>query len=549
MTEIDIWKFLAGIGLFLFGMHSVESSIKELAGKSFKKFLKKYTTNRFLAILNGIVATALLQSSSIILIMVIAFAGAGILTLTNSLGLILGANLGTTFTGWIVAYLGFELSTDNLVFPLMSIGGIGLALIGPRFKFHQGFILILGFSFLLLGLTQMKSGMSHLTESIDIKQVEMFGLIGLFFVGFFVTALIQSSSAMMTLTLGALHAGLFPLSSAVYVVLGADLGTTITALLASFKGTPVKKRVGLAHFFFNLITALLGLIFAQQLLEFVIQYLKIENPLYALVAFHSSFNTLGILLFFPFLGQFEKFLNSLFVNDRERVCQFIHKVSVDIPEASLLALHKEAGYFLNKVHLFNSSLLGFQFDKKTPNTLSPILEKLWQSSTVDENYKSIKRMESEVLEYANFIQMERLEKHEIEKLNQSVTSFRNGVQSAKYLKDIEHNLEEYRQSVLDIDERFLNEILIHYRKIHFNFEHILNDLENSKAMDSMLEVTFKENEAAFEAINNWIYKTIKELGEFETKMPSFLNVNREVYNSNLLFIECSKNVIHDHEEQ
>jgi phosphate:Na+ symporter len=548
MAEVDIWKFLAGLGLFLFGMHSVESSIKELAGKSFKKFLKKYTTNRILAIFNGVIATALLQSSSIVLLMVIAFAGAGILSLGNSLGIILGANLGTTFTGWIVAYLGFDLSTDKLVFPLMAVGGIGIALIGPRFKFHQGFILILGFSFLLLGLTQMKSGMSHLTELIDIKTVESFGLIGLFFVGLFVTALIQSSSAMMTLTLGALHAGLFPLSSAVYVVLGADLGTTMTALLASSKGTAVKKRVGLAHFFFNLITTLFGLAFAHQLINFVTQYLDIENPIYALVAFHSSFNAIGILLFFPFLGYFENFLNGLFVNDRERVCQFIHKVSADVPEASLSALHKESEFFLKNVHQFNSLLLGFQFEKQKRRFAAPFFDSLWQSSTFEENYKLIKKMESEVLDYSSSLQMERLEKLEIERLNQSVTSFRNGVQSAKYMKDIQHNLEEYRQSVLDIDERFLNEILTHYRKVHFHFNQIIDELGYSQTLDSLIEQAFKENEAAFEVINSWIYKTNKALGEFETKTASFLNVNREVYNSNLYFIESAKNVLRDHEE-
>jgi exonuclease VII small subunit len=238
----------------------------------------------------------------------------------------------------------------------------------------------------------------------------------------------------------------------------------------------------------------------------------------------------------------------LFINDRERVCQFIHKVSVDIPEASLSALHREAGYFLKKVHFFNSSLLGFQFDNMTSKSVSPFLDKIWQTSTVDENYKLIKRMESEILEYASFIQMEKLEKSEIDRLNQSVTSFRNGVQSAKYMKDIQHNLEEYRQSVLDIDERFLNEILTRYRKVYFHFDQILSELENSKSADPLIEVTFKENEAAFEILNNWIYKTNKELGEFETKMASFLNVNREVYNSNLLFIESAKNVIHDHEE-
>ncbi|MDX9731465.1 MAG: Na/Pi symporter, partial [Bdellovibrionales bacterium] len=119
MESFDIWKFIAGLGLFLYGMLRLEDAMGELAGKRFKLFLRKYTSNRLLAMLNGALATIVLQSSAVVLLMVIAFAGAGIITLSNSLGIVLGANLGTSFTGWLVTVLGFGRSSiDSFVYPM-----------------------------------------------------------------------------------------------------------------------------------------------------------------------------------------------------------------------------------------------------------------------------------------------------------------------------------------------------------------------------------------------------------------------------------------------
>lgn len=374
MTSIDGWKFAAGIGLFLYGMLRLEESLRELAGRRFKLFLRKSSAHRPLAILNGALATMVLQSSSIVLLMVIAFAGAGIMSLSNALGIILGANLGTTATGWLVTLFGFSAKLDELALPMIAFGALGTVFASRRFLGYHLFGFVIALGLLLMGLGFMKGSMSDFAARADINAIAKFGAWSFFLFGFVITAAIQSSSAMITITLSALHAGIIGILPAAYIAIGADLGTTITALLASFRGTPVKKRVGMAHFLINVGTALLALLIAQPAIALITQGLGVTDPLYALVAFHSSFNALGIVLFFPFLGVFERYLNRLFLKSDERACSYIHKVSTDVPEAAIEAIRLELGLFAENIFHFNSGLIGFKTqDESAPTLIGSLL--------------------------------------------------------------------------------------------------------------------------------------------------------------------------------
>ena len=148
----DIWKLLAGLGIFLFGMFLMEESIKKLSGKSFKKYIREYTTGKIKSILSGIFSTAVLQSSSAVSLMVLAFVGAGIMTMENAIGVILGSNIGTTITAWIVAFLGFKVSIESFALPLIGIGGLGLIFLGNSVKYANLSKLVVSFGFLFMGL-------------------------------------------------------------------------------------------------------------------------------------------------------------------------------------------------------------------------------------------------------------------------------------------------------------------------------------------------------------------------------------------------------------
>lgn len=545
MTEsLDYWKFIAGLGLFLFGMLRLEDALKELAGKRFKLFLRKYTTNRFLAILNGAIATAILQSSSIVLLMVIAFAGAGIISLSNSLGIILGANLGTTITGWLVSTFGFSTGIDSFVFPMIAVGSLGLIFVNPRNYLYHLFGFVIAIGLLLMGLGFMKEGMSHLATLVDVREIENYGRWAFFLFGFLVTAIIQSSSAMMTITLSALYANIITLGPAVFIVIGADLGTSITALLASMRGTAVKKRVGLAHFFFNVSTAIVALAIAKPLLEVIRIHLNIENPLYALVAFHSGFNALGIVLFFPFLGVFEKLLNRFFIASNDNACIFIHKVNTEIPEASIEAIRRELHRFTQRVFQFNSRVIGFTIDGKKDHTDAGFLflKGLLSNDDVGGDYEQIKKTEGELLDYFVSLQQEKLDQDESAALNQYILALRNGVQSAKSAKDIQHNLKDFRQSVIEIVEQLTEEIRREYLPVQQRLSHLLEN-QKGQMLFEVLAGILSDNEVAYRHVNEWIYKVSQAATDIGAQIATFLNVNREIYSANRLLLESLEDIL------
>src|SRR5690606_27345529 len=159
-ADLDIWLLLAGLGIFLFGIRLIEGAIAVLGGREFKRMLRTYTSRRFRAIVTGTVATLLLQSSTAVTLMVMAFVGAGIISLENSIGVVLGANIGTTATSWIVATIGFKLDIAEFALPFIGIGGLVLLFLGKSPRYNQVSHLLVGFGFLFLGLDQMKDSVS-----------------------------------------------------------------------------------------------------------------------------------------------------------------------------------------------------------------------------------------------------------------------------------------------------------------------------------------------------------------------------------------------------
>ena len=302
IPEVDIWRLAAGLGLFLFGMHQLEQSLRLLAGRPFKKFLREHTAHPLKGVLAGALSTAALQSSSVVSLIVLAFVGTGIISLASAIGIVFGSNLGTTATGWIVATVGFKLDIEALALPLIALGGFGVVWTRAGTR-RAGFShLVVGFGLMLMGLEFMKSGAISATALFDPAALSAYPAIVYLLTGFIVTALIQSSSATIMITLSALYAGVIPLDSAAAVAIGADLGTTVTALLGALAGSADKKRVAVAIVIFNVVTDTIAFIFLGPILQFVTEVLNLSDPLFALVAFHSIINLIGIIMFLPLVG-------------------------------------------------------------------------------------------------------------------------------------------------------------------------------------------------------------------------------------------------------
>ncbi|TKB48683.1 Na/Pi cotransporter family protein [Ferrimonas sediminicola] len=305
-------EFVAGLGIFLYAMQRLESALGTLGEETFRRVLLRATGSTAGSVVSGTLATAVLQSSSMVGLMVLALVGSGLLPLANAIGMIVGANLGTTVTGWLVTLLGFKLSLTAIVLPLMGVGGLVYIWGEERSRRQAVGLILFALGLLIFGLDTMKDGVAELRGSFRPQEYAHLPGIAFLLAGVVFTAIIQSSSACMLITLNALSAGLVALPDAAAIIIGADLGTTVTMVIGGLKGSDNKRRVAAAHVLFNLATAVMAYLLILPVLPPLFHWLGIHDPLYGLVAFHSLFNLLGVVLVFPFVGGLAHWLESLF---------------------------------------------------------------------------------------------------------------------------------------------------------------------------------------------------------------------------------------------
>lgn len=520
--QIDFWKFIAGLGIFLFGMHHLESALKSLAGRSFKLFLKRHTNNPLKAILSGTFVTAVLQSSSVVSLITLAFVGAGIIHMKNALGIIFGSNLGTTFTGWIVALIGFKLNIEEISLPMIGIGGIVLVVLRKYQSIATYGLLLISFGFLFLGLDYMKTSVAYLADNFDLAVIANYRPWVFLVVGFVFTAIVQSSSAAMVITLSALASGIIPFASAAAMVIGADLGTTITALIGGMPGVAAKKRVALGHFLFNLTTDLVAFIMLGWLIVFIQEVLGVKDELVGLVLFHSTFNLLGILLFVPFINYFATFLNSCFEDRGSSEGKYIHEVTFEIHDVAIEALMRESNHLLLEV----ISLIRTPFET----------EQRWQGllkngSDFKDKYHRIKRLEGEMFNFYNSLQKEPLNAQESSILNQMILTIRYALHAAKGLKDIAPDIEEFRNSskkplmeLFDMFDRQNSELLKQIREI-------VEDQDASIAFEDLAQL-LADIQSGYDELFGHMTKGDENGHNLdELEVSTVLTLNREFYSS------------------
>jgi phosphate:Na+ symporter len=542
---IDLWKFLAGLGIFLFGMRFMEESLHNIAGAAFKRFLRKQTNTRIKAILSGTLVTAVLQSSSVVTLMVLAFVGAGVITLQNALGIIVGANLGTTFTGWIVTLLGFKFNIESFALPLIAIGGISIAFLSNSEKIKQLGRFIIGFGFLFLGLDYMKSAIEYLAQNVDLSQFVDYGTWMFFLVGFVLTAIIQSSSASMVINLSALSTGIIPVEAAIAMAIGSDLGTTITALLGSIGSGPATKRAAFSHFTFNIITAIIGLAMLKPIVYFITQILSVTDPLYTLVSFHSLFNLLGIIVVFPFLKLFATLLERMFKGNEASAAHYIPNVTTAVPDAAIAALKKELDGLLQ--HIFKYNLSVFRLNKELYGFEANKSNGFFNSNKGAGEYETIKQLEGEIVAYYLKLQNEKLEGEEPKQLEAYIFAVRNAMQAIKGIKDISHNIVTIERSANDQQMALLALLQSLLGNFYFELHRVFkSDVEAGK-MELLSDLT-KQNQSVYQKFLDEIYNLTRKDAISQLETSTMLNVNREVYNANKALVLAIKDTVLPPEE-
>ena len=526
LSEIQIWPLLAGLGLFLFGMYMLEEALKALAGRSFKKFLRKHTTNPIKAVLSGTLVTAVLQSSSMVSLLVMSFAGAGIIGLNNGIGMILGANLGTTMTGWLVSLIGFKLNIGEFILPFLAVGGLGIIFLkSPRLANFSK--LLMGFSIMFLGLNYMKEGFENFAEHIDYSILADRNPLLFLLFGFLLAASVQSSSAAMMVFLSSLATGMIDLHQAVYLVIGADLGTTVTAIIGTLKANSIKKKVGWSQFFFNVFTAIMGLLLMRFYLYLIEDIVGITDPLIALVSFHSVLNVGGIILMLPFLKYFTAFINKYVSGKELNLAEKIMLVSPDESHAAIEALKNESLEFIKKALLINHSFLN-------------LTDPSGQTGKI-KTYLDLKTYENEIVEFYIQLQQTTLSVEEVSKLNAIVAAIRNAALSAKDLKDIKHNLDELSSSPQDDLFKLYNNIRNNQKMFYDEVSDVLLHISLHRPDDITRLREILKSYYQHETEN--VYKLFSDKRHRDIVIPSLLNMIREINNSNEALLRAANNVI------
>lgn len=528
---IPILKLLAGVGLFLFAMFLLEDSLKNISGRRFKIFLKNSAKNNLTSILGGAAVTAILQSSSMVSLMVLAFVGAGVFTMKNALAIILGANLGTTIDSWVVATIGFKLNIEVIAYPAVFIGGLLLILLGKRKSVKYTSFFLIGFGLLFIALSFMKTAMEVQVKTFDFSQFQHMPLIIYLLIGFVITILVQSSSVTMALTLSALHADAITFIPAAVIVLGSETGTTIKILLSAIGGNASKKRVVLGNLLFNIFLTTFAFILLKPILYFITDILNITNPLIGLVSFSTLINLLSIIIFIPLLGTFAKFLERFFKTTDDSSAAYINQASVSEPQSALDLFKKETYYFMYNAMRLNLEQFGIEYSVIENQLEFETLNKKrnYNYKTLEEKYEFISNLQGELqLFYVDL--RAKLYDDDLFELNQLISSVRSCMYSVKGIKDIVGDINNLSRSSKDIK---YNYFLRHKAEIKILYTNLNKFLQTSS------NATFQ----AFTNIYNGILNNYTlELNNFykESKADTIddiditiaLNFNRELFTSN-----------------
>ncbi len=321
----QILKLLGSLAMFLFGMNQMSTGIQKATGDKLRSLLKNITSNPIKGVLTGLGITAIIQSSSATTVLVVSFVSAGLLTLTQAIGVIMGANIGTTLTAWIISLFGFKFDIAALSIPLFLLGFIMQQFRKDRSKDIGKFII--GFSLLFLGLSLIKSSVPDLSGNTQVLEFLKnwtgygFGSLLLFVVtGTVLTLVLQSSSATMAITLIMLSQEWIPFEMGAAMVLGENIGTTITANIAASMGTTDARRAALAHTVFNVFGVIWAVVLFKPFVKldiFIVSSMGEYSPLVGLAMFHTLFNTINTLVLIWFTPQIEKLVCRLIAGKPE----------------------------------------------------------------------------------------------------------------------------------------------------------------------------------------------------------------------------------------
>lgn len=475
----------SGIAILLFGMIMLEEGFKVFAKGPLQKILQKTTDKLYKSITTGALVTAFIQSSSLVSVITISFISAGFISLGGGIGLIFGANIGTTATAWLVAGFGLKIQISALAMPML-VFGIVFSLQKNQTLRGLGNILA-GLGFFFLGIHYMKEGFDVFKEYIDLTTYAIPGFLGVLvyaIIGIAVTTILQSSSATLALILTALASGQIGYENALALSVGANIGTTITAVLGSLSANVAGKRLAGAHLIFNLATGIVALAIIFPLADFV-NYISTligisgQDYTLKLALFHTIFNVLGVLLMLPFIKAIERFLLRVFKEKADKGIdepKYLNERILEFPSTVVTALLKESKFLYENAvfeivtHAFNIHTTDIKAGLKAKEIVKKSTADL-KTDVRDLYYRKVKTIYGEIIRYATTAQST-LKMGE--NLNDSITEIkianRKMVEIIKTVLELNINISRYQNSdnvyIAGEYEKFRNKIVKVLRVIY-----------------------------------------------------------------------------------
>ncbi len=437
---LQLLTLFGALGMFLYGMNIMSSGLQKAAGSKLRNLLSSMTSNPFKRVMTGLGITAIIQSSSATTVMVVGFVNAGLLTLTQAIGVIMGANIGTTVTAWLISLLGFKMDISIIAVPIMALGFI--MSISKKEKNRNIAEFIIGFALLFIGLSFMKDSVPDLRETPEILSFITkwtgygFGSVLIFLaLGTVLTLILQSSSATMALTLIMMSMGWLPFDMAAAMVLGENIGTTITANIAAAVANNNAKRAALAHTFFNVFGVIWALIFFKPFLALIgniIELMEYPNPLeitysvgmdathstaalYGVSMLHTLFNTINTCILIWFTPLIVKFVTAV-IKQKPNADEDLFKLQF-INAGHLATAELSIGQAKNEIiHFAEISRKGLAYVKSAVNAKKEEEFEIYRKKLV--KYEEIAdRIEFEIASFLNSIPKESISEHTMHKVN------------------------------------------------------------------------------------------------------------------------------------
>ena len=538
----DFLKLIGSLGLFLYGMKIMSEGLQKVAGDRLRSILTAMTTNRVTGVLTGVLITALIQSSSATTVMVVSFVNAGLLTLAESISVIMGANIGTTVTAWIISIFGFKVDMAAFALPLLAIA-LPLIFSGKSNRKSVGEF-IFGFSFLFMGLSYLKANAPDLNANPEMlafvqnyTDMGFFSILLFLFIGTILTMIVQASAATMAITLIMCANGWISLELGAALVLGENIGTTITANLAALTANTQAKRAALAHFVFNVFGVIWVLIIFHpfmQLVNWVVDtFFQTSNPevaiSYKLSAFHSIFNICNVCILIWGVKLIERTVCALIhpkEEDEEPRLRFITGGMLSTSELSILQARKEIHLFAERTHRMFGMVQDLLHTEKDDD-FNKLFSRIEKYENISDN------MELEIANYLNQVSEGRLSsesKLQIRAMLREVTEIESIGDSCYNLA---RTINRKRQTNQDFTEK-------QYEHIHFMMK-LTND-----ALAQMIVVVEKPEHQSIDI--NKSFNIENEINNYrnQLKNQNILDVNNKEYDYQMgvyymdIIAECEK---------